>query len=91
MDGLLITLVILGVILIIAFVAWIYLVDKKFSKAMILLCDSLLIILSVAVLVVGLQLRDRTLKEERNFKEKEISEQIENENIYNEDIQENLN
>ena len=87
MDGLLVTLVILGVILIIAFVAWIYLVDKRFSKTMILICDSLLIILSVAVLVVGLQLRNRTLEEERDFKEQEVLEQIENGNIYDEDIQ----
>ena len=82
MDGLVIALIILGTLLILAFAVWLYLVDKKMPKAMVLMCDSLLIILSVSVLLVGLQLRNRTLEENRSLMEQEALEQMENEAIY---------
>lgn len=82
MDGLSLTLVILGVILILAFVAWFSMTERRQSKATVLMCDTVLIILSVAVLITGLKLRNRTLEEEQNLRKQEMSEQIEEFGIF---------
>lgn len=84
MNGLMIALVILGVLLIGAFSAWLYLVNQRTAtKAEVLLCDSLLIMLSAAVLMVGLQFRSQKLEEERNNRKMEQLEQIESEGMNN--------
>lgn len=80
MDGLIIVLIVLGVILLLAFAAWFCLTERGSSKETVLMCDTLLIVLSIALLVAGLQLRNRTMEEKRELQMQEMSEQIENGN-----------
>ncbi len=68
---------ILGILLFLLFLFWFYLVTKKFSKTTILLCDSLLIMLSVLVLIIGLQLRNQHLDQNRILREQELLQEIE--------------
>lgn len=82
MDVMAVIFIILGCILFMAFVAWFYLVDQKVSKSVVLMCDTLLIVLSVSVLLLGLELRNRTLEETRSLMEQEVLEQMENETRY---------
>lgn len=72
--------VIMGILLFFLFLFWFYLVTKKISKTTVLLCDSLLIMVSVLVLIIGLQLRNQHLDKNRAVREQELLQEVTNEN-----------
>ena len=81
MDILMLIWIILSVILIVVFVVWFFMTDWRCSKIKVLISDSLLILLSIAVLLIGLQVRSDVLEKNRTIRKQEILEQIEEESI----------
>lgn len=73
--------IVFGSLLFVFFLLWFYLINKKFSKTEVLLWDSFLIMISVVVLIMGLQLRNRHLAENRAILERELLQEGNSEDV----------